>query len=90
MAKNTKQAKRTPARRNPFDDPEYRRRADVADKDWAKGLRVYIQLHMLQTAEELAHRIGPEGIAQRRMDLARDDQKFQSFMTEYVRPVRGW
>jgi len=44
----------------------------------------------LQTAEELARSIGPEGIAERRLDLARDDQKFQSFMTEYVRPSREW
>jgi hypothetical protein len=44
----------------------------------------------LQTAKELARSIGPEGIAERRLDLARDDPRFQSFMTEYVRPRRNW
>jgi hypothetical protein len=84
--KKTKRAKRTPA--HPI--PEYRRCADVADKTLAarSGLRVYIQLQMLQTADELARRIGPEGITERRMNLARDDEKFQAFMAYYVRPNR--
>jgi hypothetical protein len=41
---------------------------------------------MLQTADELARRIGPEGIAERRLNLARDDEKFQAFMAYYVPP----
>jgi hypothetical protein len=43
---------------------------------------------MLQTADELARRIGPEGIAERRLNLARDDEKFQAFMAYYVPPSR--
>ena len=38
-----------------------------------------LYLRELQTAETLARNIGPEGIAERRLDLARDDPEFQSF-----------
>jgi hypothetical protein len=79
MAKTTKRAKRAPVHRNPFDDPAYRRRADAADKAWAKQMAMLLYLRELQTAETLARNIGPEGIAERRLDLARDDPEFQSF-----------
>ena len=90
MPKTTKRAKRTPACQNPFDDPEYRRRADAADEAWAKRYAMLLYVRELQSAERLARSIGPEGIAGRRLNLARDDEKFQSFMTEYVRPSRNW
>jgi hypothetical protein len=86
VAKTTKRAKHTPACRNPFDDPEYRRHADAEDDTWAKRTRTFLHIRELQYAETLARSIGPEGIAERRLNLARDDQKFQCFMTEYVRP----
>jgi hypothetical protein len=84
MAKTTKRAKRTPpvCVRNPFDDPEYRRRADAEDETWAKRAGILLYARELQTAEELARSIGAEGIAERRLELARDDQKFQCFLTE--------
>jgi hypothetical protein len=47
-------------------------------------MRIYVQLQTLQTAEILARSIGPEGIAERRLDLARDDPEFQAFMAEYI------
>jgi hypothetical protein len=42
----------------------------------------------LQTAATLAP--CSELITELRLDLARDDPEFQSFMTEYVRPARNW
>jgi hypothetical protein len=89
MAKTTKRAKRMPGTSgNPFDDPEYRRRADAEDETWAQRTGLYLHLRELQTAEELARSIGLEGIAERRLDLARDGEKFQAFMAYYVRPSR--
>jgi hypothetical protein len=76
MAKTTKRAKRTP------------RRADAADETWAKRVGILLYARELQTAEDLARRIGPEGIAKRRLNHARDDEKFQAFMAYYVRPSR--
>ena len=84
MAKTTKQAKRTPAPRRAAATDE----AMAARLEARSELRVFIQLRMLQTADELARRIGPEGIAERRLNLARDDEKFQAFMAYYVRPSR--
>jgi hypothetical protein len=75
VTKTTKRAKRTPVHRNPFDDPEYRRRADAADDTWAKRTGLYLHLRELQTAEKLARSIGAEGIAERRLDRARDGSK---------------
>ena len=89
-SKATKQAKRPPAPRNPFDNSEYRRRADAADETWAKRYGMLLYAQELQTAEQLARSIGPEGIAERRLNLARDDEKFQAFMAYYVRPSREW
>jgi hypothetical protein len=88
MAKTTKRAKRTPARRKPFDEAAYRARADAADEAWVKqsGLRVYIQMQMLQTAEELARDLGLEGVVERRLNLARDDEKFQAFLARCLAP----
>jgi hypothetical protein len=74
MAKTTKQAKRTPVRR-----------ADVTDDTWAKRTGMLLYLRELQTAEELARDFGRDGIAERRLDLARDDPNFQSFLDQ----VRG-
>jgi hypothetical protein len=88
MAKTTKQAKRRPARRNPFDAPAYRRRADAEDETWAQRYGMLLYAREPQSAEELARSIGPEGIAERRLNLARDDPRFQSFWTECVRPRR--
>ena len=87
MTKTTKRAKRK-ARRNPFDDPEYRRRADAEDETWARRYGMLLYAWELQSAEELARSIGPEGIAERRLNLARDGPRFQSFLTECVRPCR--
>jgi hypothetical protein len=82
MAKTTKRAKR--AAPNGADP----RRADAEDKASAKrdGMVLHIRLQMLHKAETLARNIGVEGIAERRLSLARDDQKFQAFMDYYVRP----
>jgi hypothetical protein len=88
VAKTTKRAKHTPARRNPFDDSKYRARADAEDETWAQRCGMLLYARELQTAEELARSIGPDGIAERRLDLARDDEKFQAFMAYYVRPSR--
>ena len=84
MATKTKRAKR--AAPNGADP----RRADVEDKVLAKRRRMvlHIRLQMLHKAETLARSIGPEGIAERRLNLARDDEKFQAFMAYYVRPSR--
>ena len=63
MATKSKRAKRTPARR-----------ADAEDETSAKRdeLVLLIRLQMLHRAETLARSIGPEGIAERRLDLARE------------------
>ena len=87
-AKRQDSVARKPAYRNPLDDPAYRCRADAEDETWAKRTGMMLHLRELQTAEELARRIGPEGIAERRLNLARDDPRFQAFMDYYVRPSR--
>ena len=79
-----KRIARKPVHQNPFDDPAYRRRADAEDEAWAKRVRVYIQTQMLHTAEELARDIGLEGIAERRLGLARDDQEYQRFLDQVL------
>ncbi|HVS56049.1 MAG TPA: hypothetical protein VHJ55_07300, partial [Casimicrobiaceae bacterium] len=58
-----------------------RRRADATDKSWAERAGMLLYARELETAEELARSIGPEGIARRRLELARDDPEFQSFLT---------
>lgn len=90
MPRATKRTKRTPAPQNPFDDPAYRRRADAEDETWAQRTAMMLCLRELQYAEKLARSIGAQGIAERRLNHARDDEKFQAFMTEYVRPSREW
>jgi hypothetical protein len=85
-SKRAKRTKRTPAPQNPFDDPEYRRRADAEDETWAQRTGMLLHLQELRYAEELARSIGADGIAERRLDHARDDPRFQSFLTECVRP----
>ena len=77
MANKTKRAKRTPTRR-----------ADTEDDTWTKRTGLYLHLRELQYAEELARSIGPEGIAERRLDHARDDPKFQSFLDRVLRGDR--
>jgi hypothetical protein len=85
MARTTKRAKRT-------GKPSITAAtvAGAEDKASAKrdGMVLHIRLQMLHKAETLARSIGPEGIAERRLNLARDDEKFQAFMADYVRPSR--
>jgi hypothetical protein len=61
-------------------------RAVALADTWAKRTGMLLHLRELQTAEELARDIGAEGIAELRLDQARDDPRFQSFLTECVRP----
>jgi aminoglycoside phosphotransferase (APT) family kinase protein len=77
MANKTKRAKRSPACR-----------ADAEDDTWAKRTGLYLHLWELRYAEELARSIGPEGIAERHLDHARDDPKFQSFLDRVLRGDR--
>jgi hypothetical protein len=84
MAKATRRAKRAPA--TPFDDPEYRARAAAADEAAVRrcGMVLHIRLQMLHKAETLARTIGVEGIAEQRLDLARDDSDFRSFLDQVL------
>jgi hypothetical protein len=88
VAKTTKRAKRTPVHRNPLNDPAYRRSADAEDDTWAKRTGMFLHARELEYAETLARSIGPEGIAERRLNLARDDPKFQSFLDRVLRGDR--
>ena len=88
-AKRQDSVARKPAYRNPLDDPAYRCRADAEDETWAKRVGILLYARELQTAEELARRIGPEGIAERRLNLARDDPRFQSFLDRVLRGDRA-
>ena len=58
------------------------------NRRWAKRVGILLHARELQTAEELARSFGPEDIAGRRLELARDDPEFQAFMDYYVRPSR--
>jgi hypothetical protein len=76
-AKRTDSIARKPACRNPLDASE----SDAADDAWVKRCRVLFVARELQSAEKLARSIGAEGIARRRLEFAREDLKFQSFLT---------
>lgn len=52
------------------------------NRRWAKRVGILLHARELQTAEELARSFGPEDIAGRRLELARDDPEFQRFLTE--------
>jgi hypothetical protein len=77
VARTMKRTKRAPVRR-----------ADTEDDTWAKRTGLYLHIRELQYAEELARNIGPEGIAERRLKLARDDPQFQSFLDRVLRGDR--